>query len=374
MENYTSKRVDKVALLTIDWYGASRQFAEGILRQAQLENAWDPVLFVGEAAVDDFLCSNPMMFSGLISEVMDSRLARFIRRHNLPNVLIDVHRTIGSRSAEVNCDDVAIGRMASEFCRDRGFRSLAFVEPAGRHLWADIRKREFWKSASAGKTRLASLAYANPKDLERFLSDLPPGTAVFCAHDRMALTVINCCKRIGRSVPDDLAILGADNDRLICEYSLPRLTSIPIEQFHAGETAAATLTNLLRGEFVPPPQTYGIGPVVERESTRRMSKDHPHVTLCQKLIGENAERTILIPELTRQVGCSRRKLEIDFKAKTGHTLHEAIYEAKVARAKALISDTSLPLAEIAERCGFCSASHMTTAFNRILKAPPSDFR
>ena len=105
-----------------------------------------------------------------------------------------------------------------------------------------------------------------------------------------------------------------------------------------------------------------------------MSKEHPHVTRCQKLIGETAEQTILIPELARQVGCSRRKLEIDFKAKTGHTLHEAIYEAKVNRAKALISDTSLPLAEIAERCGFCSASHMTTAFNRILKAPPSDFR
>ena len=155
---------------------------------------------------------------------------------------------------------------------------------------------------------------------------------------------------------------------------MPRLTSIPIEQFHAGETAAATLTRLLRGESVPSLQTYGIGPIVERESTRRLSKEHPHVTLCQKLIGENVERTILIPELARQVGCSRRKLEIDFKAKTGQTLHEAIYETKVAHAKALVSDTSLPLAEIAERCGFCSASHMTTTFNRILKAPPSAFR
>lgn len=374
MENRTSSKTDRVALLMIDWYGASRQFAEGILRQAQLENAWDPVLFVGENAIGDFLCSTPGLFAGLISEVMDSRLARFIRRRNLPNVLIDIHRAIGSRSAEVNCDDAAIGRQAGEFCRDRGFRSLAFVEPAGRHLWADIRKREFRKSASTGKTRLASLAYDNPADLERFLSGLPSDTAVFCAHDRMALTVINCCKRIGRGVPDDLAVLGADNDRLICEYSLPRLTSIPIEQFHAGEAAATTLAGLLRDEAVPPPQTYGIGPIVERESTRRLSKEHPHVTRCQKLIGETAEQTILIPELARQVGCSRRKLEIDFKAKTGHTLHEAIYEAKVNRAKALISDTSLPLAEIAERCGFCSASHMTTAFNRILKAPPSDFR
>ena len=358
----------------IDWYGASRQFAEGILRQAQLENAWDPVLFVGENAIGDFLCSTPGLFSGLISEVMDSRLARFIRRRNLPNVLIDIHRAIGSRSAEVNCDDAAIGRQAGEFCRVRGFQSLAFVEPAGRHLWADIRKREFWKSASAGKTRLASLAYDNPADLERFLSGLPSDTAVFCAHDRMALTVINCCKRIGRGVPDDLAVLGADNDRLICEYSMPQLTSIPIEQFHAGEIAATALTRLLRGESVTSPQTYGVGPIVERESTRRVTKENRHVSFCQKLISENAEGTLSIPELAQQVGCSRRKLEIDFKAKTGHTLHEAIYEAKVARAKALISDTSLPLAEIAERCGFCSASHMTTAFNRILKAPPSDFR
>ena len=374
MESTPLSKTGKIAILMSGWYGCARQYTEGILRQAQLENAWDPILFVGEQAIDDFLCSSPRQFAGLISEMMDERLARFIRRHDFPNVLIDIRRTIGSRSAEINCDDSAIGRQSGEFCRDRGFRSLAYVGPDGRHLWSEIRRREFRKSASAEMGRLVSHAYANPKDLEQFLADLPSGTAVFCAHDLVALAVINCCKRIGRSVPGDLFVLGADNDRLICEYSMPQLTSIPIEQFHAGEIAATALTRLLRGESVTSPQTYGVGPIVERESTRRVTKENRHVSFCQKLISENAEGTLSIHELAQQVGCSRRKLEIDFKATTGHTLHEAIYEAKVARAKALISDTSLPLAEIAERCGFCSASHMTTAFNHILKAPPSDFR
>jgi len=216
------------------------------------------------------------------------------------------------------------------------------------------------------------------RSLQRWLAALPHPTALFAACDIRARHVLDACNAKGLRVPDDIAILGVDNDEVICETSLPTLSSIPLTAEDVGYQAAEVLNMAMTGELTrkaKPVDVFFTGTTaVLRRSTERDLVEDSLVRRCRTLIAANIARSFNVSDLVHSLNVSRRTLETRFRAAMGRSLNDEITALRIRRAKALLSKTSMTQAEIAAKCGFCDASHMSVIFRRHCSAPPSAFR
>ena len=185
-------------------------------------------------------------------------------------------------------------------------------------------------------------------DYQRFATDwlqaLPPQTAVFAANDRRAMTILDICRIAGIRVPGDLAILGCDNDEILCENTTPPLSSVEPDFQTAGYQAAQTLDRLMAGagaDAVPVRQRYGVKRIVERVSTLyRPNALNPRTLAALDFIRLNAANEIGVADVAAHIRISRRSAELLFRRDLDQTIGHAIQAARVERMKTLLADTS----------------------------------
>jgi LacI family transcriptional regulator len=198
--------------------------------------------------------------------------------------------------------------------------------------------------------------------------------AAICSHDGVAAQFCRVTRTLGIRIPSDVAVLGVDNNPLICECCRPMLSSIDLDFEGQGYEAARMLHGILRGrrkgrpEVLLPPRE-----VVERESTRGISVSDPVFRAALQKIHEEPT-TVTVGNLVRMAHASRRTFETRFKRTMGCSPHEEILRVRVGLARQLIAKTDKPITEIALESGFSGSSHIAVAFRRILGAPPSSFR
>jgi LacI family transcriptional regulator len=176
-------------------------------------------------------------------------------------------------------------------------------------------------------------------------------------------------------VPDDVAVLGVDDDAVLCGLASPPLSSVIPDAPGAGRLAAELLEALLRGErlerhewLLPP-----VG-IATRQSTDALAINDELVVAAVRHIREHACEGIKVADLAGALGAGRRTLESRFTRRVGHTPHEEIARVQFRRVEQLLAETDLPLATIAARAGFRHTEYMTVAFTRRHGVSPSRWR
>ena len=286
------------------------------------------------------------------------------------------------RTVELRLDAGSVARLAAEHFLDRGFEHYAFVENPRSLPWADERREAFRRELAA--RGLACAVYRPPsrgdlpsrhRHLAAWLAAQPRPLAVLAAYDAEARRVLAACRVAGLGVPEDVAVLGVDDDPLRCETAFPALSSVAMGGEEAGLAAAAALDAALRGRPGARRRIVLGGVRVEaRASTAHFIGRDPLVAKARAAVAARIGERLPVSELAKALGVSRRTLELRFRAETGVPIGEAILNERLARAKDLLRTTSLSCEQIAAACGVCDANHLGHLFRRRFGAPPSAFR
>ena len=281
----------------------------------------------------------------------------------------------------VETDDAAISAEAARHFLDRDIQSFAFLGDP-RFRWSENRRRAFVEAIAAAGHRVSVFAAAADQAAEReddaieaWLVSLPKPVAVFACYDVRARQAIDACSRAGVAVPEEVAVLGVDDDELLCSLSSVPLSSVIPDAAGAGWQAAELLGRLMRGEDVdqrlwllPPLGTSA------RQSTDTLWVDDRVVRKALRFVRDNACRGIKVADVARDAGVTRRVLESKFLKHVRHSVHEAIARVQFRRIEELLKSTQLSLTAIAARTGFKHSEYLSVAFTRRYRKPPSRWR
>jgi LacI family transcriptional regulator len=316
-------------------------------------------------------------FDGVIAHVDSVAVAEIVKQLNAP-IVNTSNRSAAVRLPRVGVDDVKLGEVAARHLRGAGYDNFAFVGYDG-HYYADLRREGF----SHALEREGFRVHVFPSDrwpdhmdeIPKWLGGLPRPLAVFTCNDLAGNLVIEACNRLGLRVPEQVGVLGTDNDQVTCSWSWPPLSSVRVPAQEIGYGAAELLDQILQGQPAPekavllPP-----GEVARRESTDTVITSDRELAAALVYIRENVHRPIDVQDVIEAVPMSRRSLEGKFRSELGTTPAREIRRLRLEKVKALLCDSDLSVAEIAERTGFSSPEQLARVFRREEKTAPTEYR
>jgi LacI family transcriptional regulator len=322
---------------------------------------------------------------GLIARIENKRIAALIAQSELPVVDVSAGRYLPQTPC-VETDNRAIAEAAVDHLMERGFHNLAFCGEAA-FAWSNERQKHFQHivaqkglrcfvfTSSAGRGRKKILLAQQQKELTEWVRSLPRPAGVFACYDIKAQQLLEVCRTIDLAVPEELAVLGVDNDELLCNLTAPPLSSVILNSQRTGYEAAALLDRLLMGQKVPS-EVLRIAPlgIQTRQSTDTLAIDNREVATAARFIREHACAGINVEDVLAAVPLSRRVLESLFRKYMGRTLHEEIARLKIDRVKLLLAETDLSMAAIAQRAGFHHVEYLSAAFKRTVGETPRQYR
>lgn len=320
---------------------------------------------------------------GIIARVDSAATAAALRKTGLPVVDVSAERA-KSEFPRVSIDNEAVARLAADHLLGRNLRHFAYCGDA-QYLWSRQRGAafgrilrgqgqrcaEFPTSAAAGRSWEREM-----QAIARWLAGLPKPLGVFACFDGRAQQVLEACHVAGLAVPEQVAVLGVDDDELVCELCDPPLSSVLPNARRTGYEAAALLARLMAGEARRTSDSKEIEPVrvVERRSTDALAVPDRHVAAALRYIREHAHDGIAVKDVLRAVPVSRTLLERKFSQLMGESLHRLIKRRQIERVRQLLAETEVAVARIADMTGFESASYLSAVFRRETGESPREFR
>lgn len=217
---------------------------------------------------------------------------------------------------------------------------------------------------------------AGQQRLIEWLKTLSKPTAIFASSDLLGCHLMNVAAESGFKIPDEIAILGVNNDQAICNICDPPLSSIALNFKKAGYAAAKLLEKLISGQEKMKGQCVEIQPthVESRGSTDIFALDDEDIVKALKYIRQNSNKPLQVNEIANYVCVSKRSLQLKFKKLLGRSIHEEIVQAHFEIAKAMLLETNLSIDEISDRSGFLYTSNMRRAFKQNLGILPQKLR
>ncbi|MBN7818601.1 XylR family transcriptional regulator [Bowmanella yangjiangensis] len=365
-----------------------RQVIEGIGHYLQSSKAdWDVYL------EEDFLCRlehiHEWSGDGIIADFDDMNIQLALKGSNKPVV------GVGGSYADpcqypavpyVATDNRALVKLAYEHLKQKGLERFAFysVPIDENHRWA--REREAAITELTAKdgyecqiyqghcTRPETWQYAMNR-LTDWIQSLPKPIGILAVTDSRARHLLQACDHIGLIVPDNVAIIGIDDDDIARFLSRISLSSVTQGCFEMGYQAAKLLHKQLsniqigRKQILVPPAG-----VASRQSTDFKALKDPHVIQAMHYIRQNATRGIKVEQVTDFVGISRSNLEQRFRSERGHSIHTELHNQKLGRACKMLNDTQVSPTEIASICGYPSLQYMYAVFKRHFDQTPTEYR
>lgn len=318
---------------------------------------------------------------GVITALNTPETLQAVRRLRLPVVNVSTWLT-DVPVASVCPDNVRIGKLAAEFLLERGFRHVAFFG-GGNKQYVTVRREAFaaaLKEAGVDLWEVPPIGFSSRwrQEIRRQIGQLrktPKPLAVFTANDEDGRHFLEVCRRGEFRVPDEIAVLGVDNDEMICEISTPTLSSVDTRPERIGYEAAAMMMRLLEGEPTPD-EAMLIPPagVIERRSTEVIPVADAEVATAMHYIREHADEPMRVADVVTFVGLSRRTLERRFTQAVGRSPAQEIRCQHIKRAQQLLSFTDWNLTRIAYASGFRSFRHLAEVFRRELDESPTTYR
>lgn len=278
-------------------------------------------------------------------------------------------------------DEEQIGRLAFHHLRSRGLRRVTTFR-YDESPFALAREQAFRDAASASGAQLvaewavrAEPLQTDPAALASWVDSLPKPSGVFACCDAWAQVVIRYARAADLRVPEDVAVLGVDNDPTICELTTPPLSSVAVPWQSVGREAA----QLVQLAFSGKPSVHrrivvGPGPVIARRSSDALAIEDDLVARALRYIREHSQGALTVPSVARAVAASRRRLERRFHVVLGRTVGQEIRRIRVDAAKQLLTLTRHRLSQIAKLSGFSNAPILSVAFRREVGLPPGAYR
>lgn len=376
----------EVAVILQFWQNFDRGILQGIASYVRECHNWS--VFVEEVEHPRIPDLKNWQGHGLIVNFDNPRVARALRGVDKPIVGLGGGKGWhhpDSGIPYIATDDEAIGRLAAEHLINCGLRNFAFCGyPKNRtNVWMSNRKLGFSK-------RLAEAGYACHSfqgrhstanrwqdviaELSAWLRKLPLPVGIMGSYDYRARHVLEACRGLGLRVPDDVAVIGVDND-VVCELADPPLSSIEQGRHRLGYSAAATLDLLMAGkDDVPVRQVIPPIGVVSRQSTDLLCIADPLLASALRLIRQEACQGLQAGEVAKQAGLSRNALDNRCKLLLGRSIDSEIRRVRLETAKELLARTALPLREVARRSGFGSEQYLSAVFSKEVGNRPSQYR
>jgi LacI family transcriptional regulator len=387
------RETPRVALLVETARGYGRGLLRGIVRYARLHGPWAFYVTPG-----DFAQQLPRMRdwggTGIVARIENDAVARAILEARLPTIALDLteaQAAPGSPLAalpEVASDSRAAARMAADHLLGLGLRRFAFVGLPGRP-WSDRREAAFIERIRDSGHE--PLVYPGPRArgeaswereqarLAEWIAALPPQTGLMACNDDRGRQVLEAARRAGVQVPEQLAVVGVDDDDLLCELADPPLSSVALDAEAGGYRTAALLDDMMRAprrRRRGPPERLLVGPlhVVTRRSTDIVALDDPEVAEAVRFIQQHACDPVRAADVIEDRLLSRRSLEIRFRRAVGRSIHAEILRVRLERARRLLLETDWPIPRVAEIAGFGNPSYLAQLFRRAHRTTPARYR
>lgn len=378
----------KVLLLTEGTSTFARDLLKGVAEYSQLHGPW---AFYRESLAPFYRYNS------------DPKSLDYLRRWNADGIIIRsknsqiIEKALSLKIPTIACDDnqnpqipnvisdyEMVGRMAAEHLLERGFRHYGYC--GFDHMtWSRERGVFFCKAIAEAGHRVH--AYAYPKSRKRRLWEnemplltqwiraLPKPVAIMACNDDRAHHVLICCNLAGLHIPQQVAVIGVDNDLLLCDLANPPLTSIALNTRKAGFEAAGILDRMIDGETLAGERIY-VRPthVVTRRSTDTLAISDKYVTGAIEYIRKNAREPIQISTVADSVSISARVLYDKFMHHLGRSVHEEIRRVRVEDIAKMLLGTDLPVKQIAQLFRFSSSEHIARYFKAATGMTPLMYR
>lgn len=380
----------RVALLVESSRSYGRNLLAGIAAYARVFGPW--TFYHEERALGDPMPARLKDWrpQGIIARMESKMLARHVRRLGLPTVDV-LHEEGLPGIPGVVPDQAAVVRLAVEHLMERGLEHFAYCGLPGV-IFSEERCRGFVQSLAAAGHRVEVFdgrrsartsglaecekdALRHADELAAWLRRLPKPVGLMACNDMRAYQVFTVCREYGILVPDEVALIGVDNDVVQCELCDPPLSSVDNNSERVGYEAAALLDRMIQGRGPVPPLTF-VEPagVVARRSTDVLSIANREVVDIVRHVREHACEGLTPGGLAQHAALSRSTLERWFLKHLGRSVNEEICRVRLHRIKELLVSSDLPLREIARLSGFAYAETMHRVFRSAVGQTPGQYR
>ncbi len=356
----------------------------GIANYERTHQLWSAFLDDEARAENDPRWIRSKKWDGVISRHTTPALAAACAELKLP--LVDLNDTPPFPGVpKIRPDNIAMGHMGAEHFIERGYRHFGFCG-FSNNGWACERRDGFLEALRLAGHTCEVFDVNYPGDLTPFwdneqitalaawLKRVPKPIGIMACLDMRALQVITAAQTAGLLVPEEVAVLGANND-IRCELAYPPLSSVAPNAFQSGHAAAETLATLMVGKR-PADMDRRVEPlgVVTRPSTDVLAIDNRNVAAALSFIRERACQGISVEDVLKHAFASRSQLEKKFRQHLGRSPQAEIRRVQVAKIRQLLFETDFPLKRIAELTGFEHVEYMCVVFKRLTGNAPGEYR
>ena len=369
-----------------------RQMMEGILKYAHenCASTWRPQLELRDFSQRNLTELKEGGFDGIIAAVINPADRRRYLAANIPVVLYEPTLAKWDRSLRPEHavtffnDHAAEGRTAAEYFIERGYSHFAYVGTPEPIAWSEARRKGFISTLSKNgfSCRVFQLREQASRrnfmfesgQLAKWLSKLPPKTALFAVHDERAQQIVSLADKAGISIPDRIAVLGVDDDELLCTTASPPISSIPVRAAETGYRFAKALDDLFHGRHQDSVVRTCHTRVITRRSTDVSLIDDPFVARAVAYMRQHLSESIGGQQLAAAANCSLRTIQIRMLSALGRTPKEQFAFLRRTEAVSLLANTSMSVNQIARACGFCGSSHLGLHLKRHFGLAPLAIR
>ena len=386
-----AKKMPQVMVLLEMSNKINRDRMQGILRYERLYGPWRLHIVEGKRFEQPFRDPESLGVNGILAGTTLTDLLEPVMSACLPTVLFDPlgpYADKGNplfRHSTMTCDSVAVGRLGAEYLMEQGFSHFAFVGDIWDSNWSLKRQDGFVRRLAASGAGCE--VYRTPsddarsdwgieqKDMVAWLAGLPKPVGVMASNDVRGRQVLDTCLMADISVPDQVAVLGVDNDELICSTTNPPMSSILRDTEGSGYYAAQMLDNLMRGRGKKKESVqYGPLRVVGRQSTEKLQFTDRLAVKAVEFIRINSGIGMNVADVVKHLKVSRRLAELRFRQAVGHSIHDELQGSRLAQVRRLLQETELSIAEITDQCGYESESYLGLVFRKHYRTTMRQFR
>ncbi len=368
-------KVHRVLLLIESSRRSGRQLIRGIMNYANMHGVWrfyrEPPFYHQHRNDSIMEYIQRIKPHGIISR--DSEKSKLLLDLKIPTLLSASYKKARPCEHVITCDHFEVCKMAVDHFLERGYRSFAFCG-YGNYCWSREREQHFRELLQEKGFQLRTFnirpstrsARANvEKKLLNWLISLPKPIAMLACNDECASEIIDACHVGEIDVPDEISLVGVDNDELICELSSPKISSVSLNDEQNGYYAAERLYKMMSGEKVSSDPIIG-GPLnlIVRESSDILAISDQQVAKAVQFIRQNNHRLLQVENVLecKEITVSRRALERRFRESLGHSIYKEIVKNRVSQVCRMLVSTNSSITEIARKLGYSNIDHVSRWF------------
>lgn len=361
---------------------ACRDKLQGILRYAHLNGPWDVQTLDNHPFIVQLGSLRNWHPDGVLYGTRDERFKHVLRSSKFAVVHLDPFSPTASRHSTVNHNSRLIAETVADHFIQLGLTRFGFVGSVPSSEWSQVRAVAF-----AGRLEQAGHACdiyspVKPEDwgleqvhMRKWLEALPKPCGIMVAVDLRAKQVLDTCLAAGIRVPEDVCVVGVDNDETICENTTPTLSSVLPDFEESGYLAAELLDRQMRGLLKAPAHlTYGVKSVVQRKSSMFIPQSGHLLASAIEFIRLNAGAGIKVSDVVKHMNVSRRYAERHFRNVCGHSILDEIQHHRLERVCKLLRETSFPISVIGGRCGYSNEIYLKVLFKKRFGMTMRDYR